>query len=461
MDSKLWEGRLAGGLNGAASDYNSSIRVDSRMYREDILGSLAHAQMLCETGIISAEDHAAIQSGLNAILEDISSRKLAISPEAEDIHTFVEAELTRRVGAPGKKLHTARSRNDQVATDVRLYLKGQAESVISLLAEMTRALTDKAEKYTEAIMPGYTHLQRAQPVSFAQQLLAYAQMFLRDMGRIADAKTRMNRCPLGAGALAGTSFPIDRELTSRLLGFDAPCLNSIDAVSDRDFCVELASALSLIMTHLSRLSEEIILWSSWEFRFVELADEYSTGSSIMPQKKNPDLAELTRGKTGRVNGDLMALLTMLKGLPLAYNKDMQEDKEAIFDSFDTVKAALNVCIPMLKTMSVKTENMLGAAARGFINATDAADYLAAKGVPFRDAYKAVGSLVKYLISEGKTLESAELADYQRFCPAFESDVYKFISLDACLKRRNSLGGTSPGQAALQIASVRAELSKYE
>ena len=461
MDSKLWEGRLHSGLSGTASDYNSSIRVDSRMYREDILGSLAHAQMLCETGIISSEDNAAIQGGLSAILDDISSGRLAVSPEAEDIHTFIEAELTRRIGDPGKKLHTARSRNDQVATDIRLYLRGQSESVISLLVKLARVLTDKAEQYSDAIMPGYTHLQRAQPVSFAQQLLGYAQMFLRDIGRINDAKARMNRCPLGAGALAGTSFPIDRELTSRLLGFDAPAANSIDAVSDRDFCVEMACALSLIMTHLSRLSEELILWSSWEFRFIELADEYSTGSSIMPQKKNPDLAELTRGKTGRVNGNLISLLTMLKGLPLAYNKDMQEDKEAIFDSFDTVLAALTVCAPMLETMAVNTGSMRRAATQGFINATDAADYLAAKGVPFRDAYKAVGSLVKYLISEGKTLESAELSDYKRFCPAFESDVYGFVSLDACLKRRNSLGGTSPEQAALQINAVRAELAKYE
>ena len=458
---KIWTGRFSKELDETAARFNNSLPVDKRMYREDILGSIAHAAMLGQQEIISAEDAEAIVSGLEGILADIDSGALVIEGAAEDIHSFVEAELTQRIGDPGRRLHTGRSRNDQVATDLRLYLRGRCEDIRGLLEELIRTLAAKAEEYSDAIMPGYTHLQRAQPLMFGHHLLAYCQMFLRDQGRFRDAAVRMNRCPLGAGALAGTSFPIDRELTGRLLGFDAPAANSIDAVSDRDFCVELACDLSLIMTHLSRLSEELILWSSWEFRFIELADTYSTGSSIMPQKKNPDLAELTRGKTGRVNGNLVSLLTMLKGLPLAYNKDMQEDKEAIFDSFDTVMAALTVCAPMLDTMAVNTDNMRRAATQGFINATDAADYLAAKGVPFRDAYKAVGSLVKYLISEGKTLENADISEYRRFCPAFDDDVFGFISLDACLKRRNSQGGTSPQQVALQINGVRAELAKYE
>ena len=457
MSEKLWAGRFSKALSEEANDYNASIRFDQRMYREDLTGSMAHAEMLAATGIISPEEADSIVSGLKGILEDIESGKTPIDSACEDIHSFAEQELTRRIGDTGKKLHTARSRNDQVALDLRLTLRSLTEETVLLLKDDVNVLCEKAKAYSDAIMPGYTHLQRAQPITLGHHLMAYAQMLLRDIGRLNDAKKRMNVCPLGSGALAGTTFPIDRHMTARALGFDAPCENSLDGVSDRDFCVELNAALSLIMTHLSRFSEEIILWSSWEFKFIELDDAYSTGSSIMPQKKNPDIAELTRGKSGRVNGNLITLLTMLKGLPLAYNKDMQEDKEAIFDSFDTVKMALRVFSPMLDTMRVNKERMRKAALEGFINATDCADYLVGKGLPFRSAYKAVGALVAYCIENGKTLESADLSDYKRFSELFDTDVYAAIDLDACVERRACFGATSPKQVLRQIEAVSEQL----
>ena len=453
MSEKLWAGRFSKALNEDANDYNASIRFDRRMYREDLLGSIAHARMLGETGIITRSEAEAIVRGLESILADIENGRLEIDTNCEDIHTFHEQELTRRIGETGKKLHTARSRNDQVALDIRLKLRVDTDEIDKLLKELIRIICEKARQYSDAIMPGYTHMQRAQPITFGHHIMAYAQMLLRDKGRLEDAKRRMNVSPLGSGALAGTTFPIDRKMTAEVLGFDSACFNSIDGVSDRDFCVELASALALIMMHLSRFSEEIILWSSWEFKFIELDDAYSTGSSIMPQKKNPDIAELTRGKSGRVIGNLVTLLTMLKGLPLAYNKDMQEDKEAIFDSFDTVALALKVFSPMLATMRINTETMRQAAARGFINATDCADYLVGKGLPFRSAYKVVGSLVAELIRKNETLESADIEEYRLFSPLFDTDVYEAVRLENCVFRRACLGGTSPQQVRMQIDSV--------
>ena len=399
--AKLWEGRETKAVDSAADDFNSSIRIDSRMYREDITGSMAHAAMLGAQGIIPAADAETIIAGLKGILADIDSGALAIDMSSEDIHSFVEMELTARIGDAGKRLHTARSRNDQVAVDTRLYLRGRGEATMEKLRALALALTEKGEECADFVTPGYTHLQRAQPISFGHQILAYAWMLLRDMGRLGDAVKRMNLSPLGAGALAGTTYAIDRAATAAALGFDGVIPNSLDAVSDRDFCVELAAALSLTMTHLSRMSEELILWSSWEFKFIELDDGYTTGSSIMPQKKNPDMAELIRGKTGRVYGGLMTLLTMLKGLPLAYNKDMQEDKEAIFDIFDTVDACLDIAAPMIATMRPLPENMKAAAAKGFINATDLADYMVKKGEPFRSAYKTVGRIVAHCIASGR------------------------------------------------------------
>ncbi|MBQ4451553.1 MAG: argininosuccinate lyase [Clostridia bacterium] len=457
MNEKLWAGRFSKALDDSANDYNASIRFDQRMYKEDITGSMAHAAMLSATGIISAEDGNAIQAGLEGILSDLESGALQIDLSCEDIHTFVEQELTRRIGDTGKRLHTARSRNDQVAVDLRLNLRARTDETAELLKRLIRVICEKALAYADAIMPGYTHLQRAQPVTLGHHLMAYAWMFLRDLGRLQDARGRMNLCPLGSGALAGTTFPIDRDMTAKSLGFDGACPNSLDGVSDRDFCVELASALALIMAHLSRFSEEIILWCSWEFKFVELDDAFSTGSSIMPQKKNPDIAELTRGKAGRAIGNLVTLLTMLKGLPLAYNKDLQEDKEAIFDSFDTAVMALTVFSPMLETMRVRTDNMRAAAAKGFINATDCADYLCAKGLPFRSAYKIVGELVAYLIAEGKTLEEASLEEYRRFSDLFAQDVYEAIRLENCVKKRLSKGATSPALVKQQIEEALSRL----
>ena len=451
---KLWAGRAHGALDKAADDFNSSISVDSRMYRQDIRGSIAHAGVLAKMGIVSDAEGTAIIEGLGGILAEIDSGKLQIDPAAEDIHSFVEGVLTERLGDTGRKLHTARSRNDQVALDTRLYLRDRTADTIELIVKLINALCNQAEKNADAVMPGYTHLQRAQPITFAHQLLAYGMMLARDLGRLGDAVKRMNVSPLGACALAGTTYPIDREMSAAELGFDGICLNSLDAVSDRDFCVELCSALALVMTHLSRLAEELILWTSWEFRFVELSDAYTTGSSIMPQKKNSDMAELVRGKTGRVYGDLITLLTMLKGLPLAYNKDMQEDKEAVFDAFDTVQACLGVFSPMIETMTVKKDNMLAAAKSGFINATDLADWLAKRGVPFRTAYKLTGEIVAWCIEHGKTLEDMTLEEYKSFSEVFDESLYEDISIAACVAKRTSKGGASPANIAAQIEYLK-------
>jgi len=424
----LWGGLVA----DTARQLNSSIDFDSRMWREDITGSLAHAAMLGATGIISPADAEAIREGLTGILDDIESGALAIDMTAEDIHTFVEMELTKRIGDAGKRLHTARSRNDQVATDLRLYLRGQIDETIGLVKNVVAALREQAEAHANDVMPGYTHLQRAQPVTLGHYLCAYAMMLVRDAGRLRDARARMNECPLGACALAGTTFPTDRAMTAAARGFDGPCLNSLDAVSDRDFCVELMSALSLLMAHLSRLSEELVLWSSLEFRFVTLPEGFVTGSSIMPQKKNPDMAELIRGKTGRVYGDLMTMLTVLKGLPLSYNKDLQEDKEAVFDALDTAKLCLSVMAPMLAGMTPHTDAMRAAAGAGFINATDCADWLVAHGVPFREAY----GIAAGLVHAGTPLEDVTIEEYKKACPVFDGSIYDAINLDNCVKRRN-------------------------
>ena len=405
------------------------------MFNEDIDGSIAHASMLAAQGIISKEDCESILAGLSAIRNDIISGELLIDPDAEDIHTFIEGELTRRIGDAGKRLHTGRSRNDQVALDIRLYLKKDVPQVMKLVEELMEALDSKAQEYKDAIMPGYTHLQRAQPITFAAHIGAYTQMLQRDLGRFEDALDRMNFSPLGSGALAGTTYPLDRQMTAEALGFYGYTENTLDGVSDRDFCLELLSACSILMVHLSRLCEEIIMWCSWEFKFAELDDAFSTGSSIMPQKKNPDIAELVRGKSGRVFGDLSGLLTVMKGLPLAYNKDMQEDKDAIFDGLDTVKMCLTALTPMIATMRMLPENMRKAAAGGFINATDCADYLVSKGLPFRDAYKATGELVALCIDKKATLEELPLEDYQKICSLFDEGVYEAIKLETCVSKR--------------------------
>lgn len=456
---KMWAGRFSKELDRVADAFNSSIGVDSRMYRQDIRGSMAHASMLAARGIISGEDCAKITDGLGSILEDIASGALQIDPAAEDIHMFVESELTKRIGDAGKKLHTARSRNDQVALDIRLYLRDACMQVTELLKALITTVTDRAEENKGVILPGYTHLQRAQPITFGHHLMAYAMMFLRDTGRLRDAIARMNFSPLGSCALAGTTYDTDRRSVAASLGFDGITENSIDGVSDRDFCVELLSAFSLIMMHLSRFAEEIVLWSSWEFRFVELDDSYTTGSSIMPQKKNPDMAELVRGKTGRAYGDLMALLTTLKGLPLAYNKDMQEDKEAVFDALDTVTVCLQVFEPMIATMQVRADNMYRAAQNGFINATDLADYLVKHGMPFRSAYKTVGQIVAECIAKGCVLDTLPLAAYRAHSELFGEDLYREISLETCVEKRISEGGTSVGSVEKQIALVRKELER--
>ena len=436
----LWSARFQTSPDEKLKAFNSSISVDGLMYIEDIEGSLAHAAMLAEQGIISADDAKAIEDGLKGILSDVRSGALSIDPDAEDIHMFIEGELTKRIGEPGKRLHTARSRNDQVATDIRLYLKKRAENVCDGIRGFVDALYRTAAAHTDFVMPGYTHLQRAQPVTLAHHLAAYAEMFMRDYSRFTDAVNRMNYCPLGSAALAGTTYPIDRRLTAKLLGFTAPTANSLDGVSDRDFAAELAFAASLAMTHLSRLSEEVILWCSWEFKFMELSDAFSTGSSIMPQKKNPDVAELVRGKTGRVYGDLIALLTMIKGLPLAYNKDMQEDKEAVFDALRTLSDCLEIFAPMLLSARFNRENMLNAAKKGFINATDMADYLTKKGMPFRSAYKLVGELVFKAQEKGVGLEDFSPEELKALSPLFEKDVYDEIALKNCVSKRSSEGG---------------------
>ncbi len=451
--AKLWEGRFSKALDQQADDFNSSIHFDSRMFRQDIKGSMAHAVMLAAKGIIRQEEADTIIAQLENILADLESGKLPVDMTAEDIHMFVEAELTKRIGDVGKKLHTARSRNDQVAVDIRLYLKEEAAEITAMLRTLLDAILFQAKQHKQTIMPGYTHLQRAQPVTFAHHLLAYGMMFSRDITRIADAVKRMNVNPLGSCALAGTTYDTDRYMTAKALGFDGITLNSIDGVSDRDFCVELLSAFATVMMHLSRFSEEIILWASWEFKFIELDDSYTTGSSIMPQKKNPDIAELVRGKTGRVYGDLMAMLTVLKGIPLAYNKDMQEDKECIFDAIDTVKQCLTVFPPMLKTLKALPENMYAAAQKGFINATDLADYLTKKDIPFRTAYKLVGQIVAYCIEKNTVLEALSLEDYQQFHPLFEKDVFDAIDLRRCVESRISAGGTNEASADEQIKYI--------
>ena len=437
---KLWTGRFKKEISKTTNDFNSSISFDSRMYREDIEGSIAHAEMLGQCGIITMEESKDIQQGLKGILEDIEKGDLKIDMEAEDIHTFIEGELTKRLGANGKRLHTARSRNDQVAVDIKLYLKKEIKEIEELVKGLIRVIANKAEKYSGTVMPGYTHLQRAQPITFGHHLLAYGEMLLRDLSRLEDCYKRMDEMPLGSCALAGTTYPIDRNITRELLGFERITNNSLDGVSDRDFCMELAADLSIIMVHLSRFSEEIIMWCSWEFKFVELDDAFSTGSSIMPQKKNPDIAELVRGKSGRVFGDTMTLLTVMKGIALAYNKDMQEDKEAIFDAVDTVKMCLTAFTPMLDTMRVIPENMRKAAAGGFINATDCADWLVKNGLPFRDAYKATGELVARCIELGTDLENLPMEEYKKVCDLFNDEVYNAISLERCTDDRKAFGG---------------------
>ena len=456
--AKLWAGRSSGQTAQAADDFNSSIRFDSRMFREDIRGSMAHAKMLGAQGILDPAEAEGLVLGLAGILRDLESGALAIDPTAEDIHMFVEQVLTERLGELGKKLHTARSRNDQVALDLRMYLRRETDEISALLRELLAALCTLAETHKAVILPGYTHLQRAQPVTFGHHLLAYAMMLLRDLDRLADCRKRINLSPIGCCALAGTTFDTDRRMEAAELGFDGVALNSLDGVSDRDFCVELLAALSLVMAHLSRLSEELILWSSWEFRFVELSEDYTTGSSIMPQKKNPDMAELCRGKTGRVYGDLLALLTVLKGLPLAYNKDLQEDKEAVFDACDTVRACLGVMTPMLAGMRVRADRMLAAAQEGFINATDLADYLVGKGLPFRSAYKVSGELVAECSRRGCVLETLPLEVYRSFCPEIDAGVYAAVDLGNCVARRKSLGGTSVENVEAQLAFVREKLN---
>ena len=455
---KMWAGRFLKASDKRADDFNSSIHFDSRMYRQDIQGSMAHAAMLAAQGILTQDDCDAITAGLEGILNDLDSGALAVDMEAEDIHMFVEAELTKRIGDTGKRLHTARSRNDQVAVDLRMYLRDEVKEIIDGVYGLIEAVAQQAEANTDAILPGYTHLQRAQPVTFAHHLLAYAMMLMRDVSRLHDASERMNVCPLGSCALAGTTYETDRAFTAQKLGFDSYCLNSIDGVSDRDFCVEILSALSILMMHLSRFAEEVILWSSWEFKFVELDDAYTTGSSIMPQKKNPDMAELVRGKTGRVYGDLMGTLTMLKGLPLAYNKDMQEDKESIFDAVDTVKMCLGVFTPMIATMTALKDNMRAAAQKGFINATDLADYLVKKGMPFRTAYKIVGRLVAQCIAEGKVLETLPIDEYRKHSELFAEDLYHEIALETCVEKRISAGGTGAQSVTAQLEAVKAFLN---
>ena len=457
MAVKMWAGRTAGATDKLADDFNSSISFDSRMYRQDIKGSMAHAAMLGAKGIISQDEADTLISGLVTILNDIESGELPINMECEDIHMFVEQVLTERLGDVGKKLHTARSRNDQVALDLRMNLREETETIIDLIRQLVSSMLLQIKANKTTIMPGYTHLQRAQPITFAQHLLAYCMMLLRDIDRFKDMSKRMNMSPIGCCALAGTTYDTDRYFEAKQLGFDGICMNSLDGVSDRDFCVEFMGCCSILMMHLSRLSEEIILWSSWEFKFIELSDAYTTGSSIMPQKKNPDMAELIRGKTGRVYGDLVGLLTVLKGLPLAYNKDMQEDKEGVFDAVDTVKMCLGIAIPMIETMRVLPDNMKRAAQEGFINATDLADYLVKKGLPFRSAYKISGTIVAECIKRRCVLENLTLDEYKSYSELFDSDIFEEISLETCVAKRISVGGTSLSSIEQQITFVETEL----
>ena len=456
--AKMWAGRTSGVTDSIADDFNSSIHFDCKMYRQDITGSMAHAAMLGAKNIISRKEADTLIDGLQGILDDLDSGALEFDFTCEDIHMFVEQVLTQRLGDVGKKLHTARSRNDQVALDLRMYLREEVDEITDLVKDVIHAILEQAQANKTVIMPGYTHLQRAQPILFSHHLLAYAMMLLRDLERFSDCRKRMNVSPIGCCALAGTTYNTDRRFEAWKLGFHDVARNSIDGVSDRDFCLELMSCISVLMMHLSRFSEEIILWASWEFKFIELSDAYTTGSSIMPQKKNPDMAELVRGKTGRVYGDLMALLTTLKGLPLAYNKDMQEDKEAVFDAVETVKMCLKVFAPMLATMTTKPENMKKAAQGGFINATDLADYLVKKGMPFRSAYKISGQIVAQCIREGLVLETLPLEEYRKHSELFAEDLYNDIDLLTCVEKRISEGGTSVSSVEAQIAYVKENLT---
>ena len=459
--AKMWAGRFSKEVDEKVNDFNSSISFDARMYRHDIRGSMAHAQMLGEQGIIEKHESEKIIEGLKGILADLDSGALHFDPNAEDIHMFVEQVLTERLGDTGKRLHTARSRNDQVALDIKFYLKDECDEISKLTYELIETLIATAQEHYDTVMPGYTHLQRAQPVTFAHHIMAYAQMLTRDLGRLADTKKRMDRMPLGSCALAGTTYPLNRKRTAELLGFEDITYNSLDGVSDRDYCIELASAVSILMMHLSRFSEEIVMWCSWEFKFIELDDAYSTGSSIMPQKKNPDITELIRGKTGRVYGDLMTLLSMMKNLPLAYNKDMQEDKEAIFDAVDTLELCLKTVTPMLDTMKTLPANMRRAAAKGFINATDCADYLTKKGMPFRDAYKLTGCMVSDCIAKDKTLEELTLDEFKGYSALFENDIYDAIDLIKCCEGRTSYGGPSEASVNNQIRLAMDQLAAWE
>ncbi|NMA80025.1 MAG: argininosuccinate lyase [Clostridiales bacterium] len=453
----LWAGRFSKELDEGVNAFNSSIAFDARMYEQDIKGSIAHATMLGATGIIDEKESRIIVAELGKILEDIDNGELEFDSSAEDIHMFIEAELTSRLGNTGKRLHTARSRNDQVALDLRMYLRTELDGILDQVKALTLTLCDIAGENLHTVMPGYTHLQRAQPITFAHHLMAYAEMLIRDYDRLMAAQTRMNVMPLGSGALASTTYPIDRNMTMQLLGFDDITANSLDGVSDRDFCIDIASAGSILMMHLSRFCEEIIMWCSWEFKFIELDDAYATGSSIMPQKKNPDIAELVRGKTGRVIGSLVTLLTMMKGLPLAYNKDMQEDKEAVFDVIDTIKLCISTFIPMLETMTVNKQNLRNAAAKGFINATDCADYLVKKGMPFRDAYKITGELVALCIKKGCTLEELPMSDYKDSSESFDDGIFDAINLENCVAQRNIVGGPAPDTVKAHIERVREQL----
>jgi argininosuccinate lyase len=458
---KLWGGRFEKQTDRLVEDFHSSISFDQRLYKQDIQGSIAHANMLGKVGVLTSAEAQTITTALQEILGDIQQGKVEFEVGAEDIHMNIEKLLTERIGEVGKKLHTARSRNDQVALDVRMYLKEEIKEIMILLVKLQAVLLNKAEEHLNTILPGYTHLQRAQPITLAHHLMAYFQMFRRDMERLHDCYKRTNVLPLGSGALAGTTFPLDRRMVAEALGFADITENSLDGVSDRDFAIEFCAAGSMIMMHLSRFCEELILWSSSEFEFIEMDDAYSTGSSIMPQKKNPDVAELIRGKTGRVYGDLMALLTVMKSLPLAYNKDMQEDKEALFDAIDTVKKSLLVFAPMIETMRVKKEQMYKGAQGGFTNATDVADYLAKKGVPFRNAHEIVGKLVLSCIQEGRNLDDLSLEEYKAISDVFEQDIFKTISIEECVVARNIPGGPAPQQVKAAIANGRKLLAHHQ
>lgn len=459
--AKLWGGRFQKSTDKKVDDFNSSIRFDKRMYKQDIKGSVAHATMLGRQNIIPKEDSDKIVAELKNILKDIEDGKVEFEIDAEDIHMNIEKILIERIGDAGKRLHTGRSRNDQVALDIRMYLMDETADIEEMLIHTLNVLVDLASDHTETIMPGYTHLQKAQPVTFAHHLMAYFEMFKRDLSRLRDCRKRTNVMPLGSGALAGTTYPLDREFVASELGFDAVTMNSLDGVSDRDFVIELANCLALVMMHLSRFCEELILWSSNEFSFVEMDDAFSTGSSIMPQKKNPDVAELIRGKAGRVYGHLMGLLTTMKGIPLAYNKDMQEDKEAVFDAIDTVKQCLRVLTPMFSTMQILKDNMKKAALKGFINATDCADYLTKKGMPFRDAYKTVGQLVAQCVREDKSLADLTLEEYKTHSDVFENDVYEAIDLKTCVRGRKVIGGPAPEEVTRQISVIEKFVSEHK